>query len=148
MTKNHLIALFIASAFFILGSVYIIINDHNSIVGGAVEYHREYVDRGINDIQILNDTVTDQTNSDPQVKSGRAEYSLSDIKLHSNKTSCWTAINGSVYDLTTWIPQHPGGAQAILSLCGQDGTQAFTQQHGLSKGVQRTLAMFKIGDLN
>jgi len=74
-------------------------------------------------------------------------YTLADIATHNNSSSCWTAINGSVYDVTTWINQHPGGQQAILSLCGTDGSAAFNGQHGGQSRPASELATFKIGTL-
>src|SRR4051812_33182532 len=55
-------------------------------------------------------------------------YTLADVSKHKDASSCWTAINGGVYDVTSWIDQHPGGRDAILSLCGKDGSSAFNGQ--------------------
>jgi cytochrome b involved in lipid metabolism len=74
-------------------------------------------------------------------------YTLADIKLHNTRTSCWTAVNGSVYDVTSWISQHPGGSSAILGMCGIDGSSAFNGQHGGQSRPASELASFKIGTL-
>lgn len=66
---------------------------------------------------------------------------------HNSSTSCWTVVNGSVYDLTKWINNHPGGEGAILSLCGKDGSEDFNEQHGGDGGPEKILASFKIGIL-
>lgn len=85
---------------------------------------------------------TNTTNqSDPKVPG----FTLSQIEAHKDASSCWTAINGSVYDLTSWIPKHPGGAEAILWLCGKDGTEAFNKQHGGSNKIAKVLGGFKVG---
>lgn len=57
-------------------------------------------------------------------------YTMTDIQAHSDANSCRTTVNGSVYDVTVWINQHPGGKNAILSLCGKDGSEAFGNKHG------------------
>lgn len=72
-------------------------------------------------------------------------YTMAEVATHASAQSCWTVIAGSVYDLTTWIARHPGGSRAILSICGTDGTAAFTRQHGSSANAQATLASFRIG---
>lgn len=72
---------------------------------------------------------------------------MADVKTHNSALSCFTTISGSVYDVTSWIKQHPGGSQAILSLCGTDGTAAFTDQHGGQARPAEELAGFKIGTL-
>jgi len=74
-------------------------------------------------------------------------YTMAEVSAHADATSCWTVINGSVYDLTAWITKHPGGKKAILGLCGKDGTQAFMGQHGGQEDPERELASFRIGAL-
>ncbi len=74
-------------------------------------------------------------------------YTLAQISTHRDASSCWTTINGGVYDVTTWINQHPGGPEAILSLCGKDGSDAFNGQHGGQARPASELATFKIGIL-
>jgi cytochrome b involved in lipid metabolism len=67
--------------------------------------------------------------------------------LHADAASCYSVVNGSVYDLTNWITKHPGGQQAIKGLCGKDGTAAFTGKHGGQQKPETMLASFKIGVL-
>ncbi len=74
-------------------------------------------------------------------------YTLADVAKHPDATSCWTTIDGRVYDLTAWVGQHPGGEGAILSICGHDGTSAFMGQHGDNRRANETLASFMIGTL-
>lgn len=75
-------------------------------------------------------------------------YTLSQIAEHGNQESCWAAVNDQVYDLTTWVSRHPGGAVAILELCGTDATARFERQHGHNKTANKTLALLKIGSLS
>ncbi len=79
--------------------------------------------------------------------SGSTSYSATVVATHNSATSCWTIIDGNVYDLTKWIPQHPGGAAAIKQLCGKDGTALFHGQHDDAKRQADILATFKIGVL-
>lgn len=80
----------------------------------------------------------------PTVRSG---YTLADVTAHASRTDCWVAVNGNVYNLTTWIAQHPGGPAAIAKLCGTDGSAAFNKQHGGQAQANAALAQFKIGAL-
>lgn len=75
-------------------------------------------------------------------------YTLADVAGHATQASCWTAINGKVYDVTSWISKHPGGARAILGLCGKDGSSAFNGQHGGQARPASELATFIIGTLS
>jgi len=74
-------------------------------------------------------------------------YTTDEVAKHSDASSCWTIIDDHVYDLTSWISQHPGGERAILSLCGHDGTTAFHNQHDDRQKQADILATFKIGEL-
>lgn len=69
------------------------------------------------------------------------------VAAHSGSAGCWTVIRGNVYDLTGWISKHPGGQQAILKICGKDGTDTFVGKHGGSQKQEDILATFKIGVL-
>jgi cytochrome b involved in lipid metabolism len=74
-------------------------------------------------------------------------YTLADVKLHNNASNCWTTVNGSVYNVTSWINQHPGGSAAIMGTCGIDASAAFNGQHGGQARPASELASFKIGVL-
>lgn len=74
-------------------------------------------------------------------------YTMTDVQAHNTQSNCWSAIGGDVYDLTSWVSRHPGGAQAIIGLCGTDGTSAYTNQHSNSRRPKSVLALLKIGSL-
>ncbi|MGC9605149.1 MAG: cytochrome b5-like heme/steroid binding domain-containing protein [Minisyncoccia bacterium] len=86
--------------------------------------------------------------SGSNAKTQSSGYTMADVAKHNSASSCWTAINSKVYDLTNWIGQHPGGQQAILSICGIDGSAAFNNQHGGQSRPANELAAFYIGDLS
>ena len=72
-------------------------------------------------------------------------YTLTQVQTHNSAQSCWSAVGGKVYDLTSWINSHPGGKEAILSICGKDGTQAFMDKHGDNQKVANVLVGFEVG---
>jgi predicted heme/steroid binding protein len=80
----------------------------------------------------------------PRVKN---EYTLLEVAQHNSAASCYSVVSGTVYDLTPWIPQHPGGSGYILGMCGIDATDAFTGKHGGQARPATELAGFKIGTL-
>jgi len=83
----------------------------------------------------------------PSAPASSAAYTMTDVTAHATASDCWTAIDGTIYDLSTWAGQHPGGQQAIVSLCGTDGTVAYKGQHGSQKRPASALAQFAIGTL-
>lgn len=74
-------------------------------------------------------------------------FTLAQVAIHNNAISCYTTINGSVYDITSYIPHHPGGVAAISAVCGKDGTSMFQGQHSGNPKPENILASFKIGIL-
>lgn len=74
-------------------------------------------------------------------------YTIDDVKIHNTAISCWTVVNGSVYDVTSWISRHPGGSSAIKGMCGVDASAIFNGQHGGQSRPASELVGFKIGTL-
>ncbi|CAG8505013.1 13076_t:CDS:1 [Ambispora gerdemannii] len=55
--------------------------------------------------------------------------SAQEVEKHNKKEDCWVIIHGKVYDLTAFLPEHPGGQNVILKQAGKDATAAFDQIH-------------------
>jgi cytochrome b involved in lipid metabolism len=49
------------------------------------------------------------------------------LKLHNKKEDAWTAINGKVYNITPYLPYHPGGEKELMRVAGRDGTKLFCE---------------------
>lgn len=48
-----------------------------------------------------------------------------ELSTHNTRGDCWTAIHGTVYNLTPFLNDHPGGANILIKYGGKDGTAAF-----------------------
>ncbi|KAL2898341.1 Cytochrome B5-like protein [Bienertia sinuspersici] len=60
--------------------------------------------------------------------SGR--FTKAEVSLHNKRTDCWVIIKNKVYDVTSYVEEHPGG-DAILTNAGGDSTEGFYgPQHG------------------
>ena len=77
-----------------------------------------------------------------------AGYTMAQVRANNTAKSCWTAIDGYVYNLTNWINSHPGGSGAILFLCGTDGSNAFKAQHENQTKPAIRLDGYRLGPLN
>ncbi|KAL3482147.1 oxidoreductase [Aspergillus californicus] len=53
----------------------------------------------------------------------------SEVQRHSTRKSCWIIIHDSVYDVTEFIDEHPGGSGMLLQYAGLDATEAFEPLH-------------------
>lgn len=92
-------------------------------------------------------TATNDTKSEAATPSPTTSFTMAQVAEHSSAEDCYTAIEGSVYDLSNFVSKHPGGEEAIMSICGKDGTAAFSTQHGDDRRPNSTLATLKIGVL-
>ncbi len=72
---------------------------------------------------------------------------MAEIAQHNTSQSCYSAINGRVYNLTAWITKHPGGSARILKICGKDGSSAFNAEHGGESKPEAILSEYFIGVL-
>lgn len=78
---------------------------------------------------------------------GSISLSVAEIKTHDNKSDCWSIVNANVYNLTSYVQNHPGGAAVIANICGKDGTKAFTNQHNTQGKPNNVLRSFLLGPL-
>ncbi|KIK97020.1 hypothetical protein PAXRUDRAFT_260075 [Paxillus rubicundulus Ve08.2h10] len=51
------------------------------------------------------------------------------LKTHNRREDAWTAINGKVYNMTPYLPYHPGGEKELMRVAGRDGTKLFSLTH-------------------
>jgi hypothetical protein len=70
------------------------------------------------------------TSAPEPVKTAEALYTMAKVRENNSASSCWSAINGNVYNLTKWISSHPGGASAISGLaCLKSFSDKFCTSH-------------------
>lgn len=77
-------------------------------------------------------------------------YSLKEIAEHNRADDCWMAIEGQVYGLSAYIPQHPSALEVIVPSCGKEATRAYkTKNRGRphSPYADELLPRYKIGVL-
>ncbi|KAF2244010.1 hypothetical protein BU26DRAFT_435006 [Trematosphaeria pertusa] len=52
-----------------------------------------------------------------------------EVAQHNNKDSCWVIVHGRAYDVTEFLPEHPGGPKIILKYAGKDATEEYEPIH-------------------
>lgn len=92
----------------------------------------------------VEEEVSQNNNAEEEKMAG---YTMTEVQKHNTASDCWAVVNGSVYNFTSWISEHPGGAQAIINMCGKDGSAAFNAQHGSFAQALEVLLTLKIGVL-
>ena len=73
-------------------------------------------------------------------------YTMAEVKQHTTDESCWFVHEGKVYDVTSYLEDHPGGAESILLEAGGDATVEFNAIH--SSNARSMLDKYYIGDLD
>lgn len=51
------------------------------------------------------------------------------VAAHTTPSSCWVILHGKVYDVTSFLSSHPGGAASILGQAGKDASKVFDELH-------------------
>jgi len=76
----------------------------------------------------------------PLLRKKKHEITVSQLETKNSVNECWIAYEGIVYDVTNWLPKHPGGMRAIMSCVGGDATSVMKQLHApetLTKYMKR-----------
>ncbi|MCB9810834.1 MAG: SH3 domain-containing protein [Candidatus Nomurabacteria bacterium] len=81
-----------------------------------------------------NTNTTNTTNTTTNTTKTSSGISAATVAKHNSSTDCWMTIDGKVYDVTDYIPYHPGGKSRIINNCGIDATKLF---NGTTSGGHR-----------
>jgi len=69
---------------------------------------------------------------------------------HNSKDDCWIIIGAAgsekVFDVTKYLPDHPGGPEIVLDYAGKNADDMF-EDIGHSKTAREKLSQYYIGDL-
>ncbi len=91
-----------------------------------------------------------QSVAQPPAPAAERLLSLAEVAAHGVPEDCWMAIDGQVYDLGAYLPEHPSRPAVINPWCGREASQAY---HTKGKGrphsaeADQLLATFRIGRL-
>ncbi len=80
------------------------------------------------------------------------KFSLTDLRVHNKPADCWLAIQGAVYDVTKYVPQHHKFDFDIAPYCGTDATAFWDKKpesgDSHSRKAEMLLRKYKIGNLS
>jgi len=74
------------------------------------------------------------------------EFSYSDVSAHATKKDLFIVIHDNVYNVSSFIDEHPGGEEVLLDVAGQDATEAF-EDVGHSDEAREILHGLHVGKL-
>ena len=64
----------------------------------------------------------------PSEVAGNRVVTQREVAEHNTAEDCWVIVHGKVYDVTSYVPNHPGGAMIYVK-AGGDCTQLFDSYH-------------------
>lgn len=73
-------------------------------------------------------------------------FTLQQVEKHTTEDDCWLIYDDLVYDCTSFLQSHPGGASSILLAAGTDCTEEFDAIH--SQKAKDMLADYLVGKLD
>nr|XP_046204424.1 cytochrome b5-like isoform X1 [Oncorhynchus gorbuscha] len=73
-------------------------------------------------------------------------YTLEEVKTHNKRTDAWLIIHDKVYNITSFLAEHPGGEDVLMAQAGTDATVSF-EDVGHSKDARAMLIEYYIGEL-
>lgn len=78
---------------------------------------------------------------------GKRIYTAADVSKHNSKASCWVTVDSTVYDVTAFVGDHPGGDDLILDWAGKDIKQVMAdpKEHSHSDSAYDLLSEYAIG---
>jgi L-lactate dehydrogenase (cytochrome) len=63
---------------------------------------------------------------------GDRKISVQEISSHNKEDDCWIVVDGVVWDITGFAPEHPGGPAIIYKYAGRDASIAYNEIHAPS----------------
>lgn len=73
-------------------------------------------------------------------------FTRAEIAQDSSPTKPLIIINNSVYDVTSFLNEHPGGEEVLLEQAGKDATEQF-EDVGHSTDAREMMNKYKVGEL-
>ena len=73
-------------------------------------------------------------------------YSRDEVSLHNTDKDCWMIYKNKVFDVTSFISEHPAGPDYIIDYAGVDTTAAFDDV-GHSQDAMKWMLKYHIGDI-
>ncbi|KAG5334513.1 CYB5 protein, partial [Acromyrmex charruanus] len=74
-------------------------------------------------------------------------FTRAEVEKHSETSKdTWIIIHNNIYNVTSFLNEHPGGEEVLLEQNGQDATEAF-EDIGHSTDARQMMESYKIGEL-
>ncbi|URD83949.1 Cytochrome b5-like Heme/Steroid binding domain [Musa troglodytarum] len=78
---------------------------------------------------------------------GSRIYHFDEVAKHNDAEDCWLIVSGKVYDVSSYMAEHPGGRDVLLSATGKDATVDF-ENVGHSSSGRELMDNYCIGTID
>lgn len=95
---------------------------------GTDKAFKDWKERGMPDLAVVDMKALPPANK---------QFTADEVAQHSKPGDCFVTLHGHVYDVTSYIDQHPGGKQVLLSRAGTDVSQAFEKANHPPYAISR-----------
>ncbi|XP_058135770.1 cytochrome b5 type B isoform X1 [Dasypus novemcinctus] len=82
-----------------------------------------------------------------EVETSVTYYRLEEVAKHNSSKELWLVIHGRVYDVSSFLNEHPGGEEVLLEQAGVDASESF-EDVGHSSDAREMLKQYYIGDVH
>lgn len=86
--------------------------------------------------------------NDSNQVSKKNPISPKEVAKHNKPNDCWVVINGYVYDVTSFAPDHPGGIDVIYANAGKDVSAIFQPLHAKGTLEKNIPEKYQLGPLS
>ncbi|XP_016941051.3 cytochrome b5 [Drosophila suzukii] len=73
-------------------------------------------------------------------------FTRAEVAKHNTNKDTWLLIHNSIYDVTAFLNEHPGGEEVLIEQAGKDATENF-EDVGHSNDARDMMKKYKVGEL-
>ena len=85
-----------------------------------------------------------KSNETKNEDSNKKSFTRDDVAKHNRSNDCWVIVHDRAYDVTKFVPKHPGGNMIHVN-AGGECTALFESYHPLK--ARKVLEKFYVGDV-
>lgn len=89
-------------------------------------------------VQVLENKQNNQSEIQENQNEDNGKITVAELAKHNSPDDCWVVYKGAAYDITKFLPIHPGGVEKIAQFCGTANFQkTFEKKHGVAQSGEK-----------
>ncbi|CAJ1950483.1 unnamed protein product [Sphenostylis stenocarpa] len=74
-------------------------------------------------------------------------FTFEEVAKHNHRKDCWIIVKGKVYDVTSFLDDHPGGDEVLVTATEKDATTDF-EDIGHSESAIESMETYFVGEVD